>query len=76
MNLKDYWSENFKLSGYGITKIACHAIEMDWPPIKGWLKRKGHIKMTEELVEIFERYIPKDSKFFKKTLNTKDKQND
>lgn len=58
MNLKEYWRQNFHLSGYGITKIACHAIGMNWPPQKGWLKHKGHIEMTPELIEIFERHIP------------------
>lgn len=65
MILKEYWYENFHQSGYGITKIACKAIGMDWPPIKGWLKKKGHIPMNAELIEIFERHIPETSDFFK-----------
>lgn len=65
MILKDYWYENFHKSGYGITKIACEAIGMEWPPIKGWLKHKGYIKMTPELEEIFERHIPECSEFKK-----------
>ena len=66
MNLKEYWIETFHLSGYGITKIACHAIGMEWPPKKGWLKYKGYIKMTPELIEIFERHIPEDAVFNRK----------
>jgi hypothetical protein len=61
MNLKTYWRKTFHESGYGITKIACHAIDMEWPPIKGWLKHKGHIIMTPELIGIFERHIPCDA---------------
>ena len=71
MILKEYWYENFHQSGYGITKLACHAIDMDWPPIKGWLRGKGHIAMTTELIEIFERHIPETSDFFKNHTKTR-----
>lgn len=57
MNLKDYWAAKFAGTRNGITKPACQAIGLTWPPYKGWLKDKGHIKMTPELIQIFERHL-------------------
>lgn len=63
MNLKDYWATKFAGTKYGITRAACHAIGMEWPPYKGWVKERGGIEMTPELIEVFERHIPKSIQF-------------
>lgn len=57
MKLKEYWAVKFAGTKNGITKAACQAIGMEWPPHKGWLKDKGHIEMTPVLIEVFERHL-------------------
>ena len=62
---KQYLDEH-KTSKGGYTRAQLHAIEVDWPPVKGWKKEVIGQQLTAEQAEAFEagceEFVPREWK--------------